>query len=83
MQNKVYCPECNEWVEYEVRQNLIKEYRGVEVNVVENIGYCKECKTDLFVTELEDDNLKRLYKKYQNITGIDATKLYKRLQNNI
>lgn len=67
---KIYCPNCNEYVEYEVRQNLIEEYKGKEVNVIENIAYCKKCGEDLFVEEIEEDNLKRLYEKYRQVAGI-------------
>lgn len=67
---KAFCPECNKWVEYDVRNNLIKEYKGKEVNVTENIAYCSICGTDLFVEEIEEENLKRLYDKYRKVAGI-------------
>ncbi|MCX7903265.1 MAG: DUF4065 domain-containing protein [Caloramator sp.] len=67
---KVYCPNCNEYVEYKVKQNLIKEYKGKEVNIVENIAYCKKCGEDLFVEKIEEDNLKRLYEKYRQVADL-------------
>lgn len=67
---KGFCPECNKWAEYKIRTNLIKEYKGQEVNVVENIAYCSVCGTDIFIEEIEEENLKRLYDKYRDVTGI-------------
>ncbi|MEZ0536650.1 type II TA system antitoxin MqsA family protein [Caldicellulosiruptoraceae bacterium PP1] len=68
--NKAYCPSCNEYVEYSIRQNIIKEYKGKEVNVIENIAQCKKCGTDIFVNEIEEENLKRLYSKYRKVAEL-------------
>ena len=67
---KVYCPECNKNVKYTVNKNVIKEYKGYDVNVEENIANCSECNEDIFVAELEEDNLKRLYDKYRELSDI-------------
>lgn len=69
-ENTEFCPKCNRKVPYTIRENIIKEYKGVEVNIEENIGICNQCGEDIFVMELETDNLKRLYEKYEQITGI-------------
>lgn len=55
---------------YELRENIIKEYKGKVVNIKENIAVCKECGKDIFVPEIEDDNLKRLYAKYGELAGL-------------
>ncbi|CAG7841167.1 hypothetical protein CLOHAE12215_02591 [Clostridium haemolyticum] len=68
--NKAFCIKCNKEVNYTIRKNIIKEYKGVTVNVIENIGVCNECGEDIFVMDLERDNLKRLYEKYEQLTGI-------------
>lgn len=71
MQNNIaFCPKCKRKVQYIIRKNIIEEYKGVEVNVKESIGVCSKCNKDIFVTELETENLKRLYQKYEEITGI-------------
>lgn len=67
---RAYYPECNEWVGYHIRTNLINEYKGKEVNVTENIACCEICGNDIFVEEIEEENLKRLYDKYREVAGI-------------
>ncbi len=67
---KAFCPKCNRKVEYTTRKNVIEEYKGIKVNVQENIAVCSECGEDIFVSELESDNLRRLYDKYRELTGI-------------
>jgi len=66
----VFCTNCNKKVNYSIRKNIIQEYKGQIVNVEENIAVCDECGKDIFATDIESDNLKRLYAKYVEITGI-------------
>lgn len=65
-----FCANCNKKVDYSIRKYIIQEYKGQLVNVEENIAVCDECGEDIFVPAIEDDNLKRLYKKYSEIAGI-------------
>ncbi|GAA0179056.1 DUF4065 domain-containing protein [Clostridium sediminicola] len=67
---KAFCPKCNREVEYTTRKNLIQEYKGVKVNVKETIAVCTECGDDIFVSEIESENLKELYKQYRKLSGI-------------
>ncbi|MBE3578970.1 MAG: YgiT-type zinc finger protein [Caldanaerobacter subterraneus] len=69
MINKAYCSVCEQEVEFKIKKGLIKEYKGVQVNIEENIPYCSRCGTELFVPEIENNNLKRLYKRYEELTG--------------
>ena len=71
---KVYCEKCNEKVEYLVINEVKEEYKNVKVNVEQNIGICSQCKERLYVTELEEANLERLYTKYRELTGIVSPK---------
>ena len=71
---KVYCEKCNEKVEYLIINEVKEEYKNVKVNVEQNIGVCSQCKERLYVTELEEANLDRLYKKYRELTGIVSPK---------
>lgn len=70
MVNKAYCPVCKQKVIFKIKKNLIKEYRGVQVDVEENIPYCSKCSTELFVPEIENDNLERFYSRYEELTGL-------------
>lgn len=65
-----FCANCNKNVSYSIRKNIINEYKGQIVNVEENIAVCNECNSDIFVPDIENDNLKRLYAKYAELTGI-------------
>ena len=67
---KIFCEKCNKKVNYDIRKNTITEYKGQIVNVEENIAVCTECKNDIFVPDIENDNLKRLYAKYGELVGI-------------
>lgn len=71
---KVYCEKCNEKVEYLIINEVKEEYKNVKVNVEQNIGICSQCKERLYVTELEEVNLERLYTKYRELTGIVSPK---------
>ncbi|QJA08579.1 DUF4065 domain-containing protein [Romboutsia sp. CE17] len=67
---KVYCEKCNKKVDYDIISEIKKEYKGVEVNIEQNIGICSECGERLYVTELEEINLDKLYSRYRELTGI-------------
>lgn len=66
---KVYCSNCNEKHNYHIEKEIRKEFRGQIVNVVEDIPKCEKCGNDIFVSPIENENLKRLYKKYSELTG--------------
>jgi putative zinc finger/helix-turn-helix YgiT family protein len=66
----IFCSNCNKKVNYSIRKNVIQEYKGQIVNIEENIAVCDECGKDIFVPDIENDNLKRLYAKYAKLTGI-------------
>lgn len=76
--NKAFCIKCNKEVNYTIRKNIIKEYKGVKVNATENIAVCNECGQDIFKMNLERDNLKRLYTKYEQVTGMIVKSKLKR-----
>lgn len=67
---KVYCAKCDEKVNYSVRREIIKEYKGYEVNVTEKIGMCDTCKSDLYIPEFESENFKNLYERYRELADI-------------
>ena len=79
---RVYCPYCKKEVEYKVEKRDLKEFRGIEVNTFENVAICNECKQDLYVNEIEDENNKRIYQIYREKANIikaeDIIKLRKK-----
>lgn len=68
--NKSYCDNCDKKVDYFVKEETINQYKGYEVNVVERIGVCKSCKSDIYIPELESQNFKNLYDKYRELAGL-------------
>lgn len=66
---KYICPYCNKEVSYHLRDEVIEEYKGKKVEVKVNIAVCDECKNDIFVPSIEDENLKRLYDKYREVVN--------------
>ena len=67
---KVYCPYCKKEVEYKIEKSEVREFKGIEVNTFENIAKCKKCNEDLYINEIENENNKRIYEAYRNITNI-------------
>lgn len=67
---KVYCPYCKKEVEYKIEKRELKEFRGIEVNTFENVAICNECKQDLYVNKIEDENNERIYKIYREKANI-------------
>lgn len=67
---RVYCANCKEKVNYSIRREIIKEYKGYEVNVIEKVGVCDICQNDLYIPELESENFKDLYEKYRELANI-------------
>ena len=67
---KHYCPYCNSEQEYDIDKRIFKEYKGVVVNVEENVPICKKCKNELIIHSIEDENLKRIYNKYREMKNM-------------
>lgn len=67
---KVYCPYCKKEVEYKIEKRELKEFRGIEVNIFENVAICNECNQDLYVNKIEDENNERIYKIYREKANI-------------
>ena len=78
---KHYCPYCNIEQEYYIDKRIFKEYKGVDVNVEENVPICKKCGNELVINNIEDENLKRIYNKYREIKNIITPSEIKNLRN--
>ena len=77
---KHYCPYCNSEQEYYIDKRIFKEYKGVEVNVEENVPICKRCGNELIINYIEDENLKKIYDKYREIKNIITPSKIKELR---
>ena len=78
---KHYCPYCNSEQEYYIDKRKLKEYKGDDVNVEENVPICKKCGNELVINNIEDENLKRIYNKYREIKNIITPSEIKNLRN--
>ena len=67
---RVYCPYCKKEVEYKIEKRDLKEFRAIEVNTFENVAICNECKEDLYVNEIENENNQRIYPIYREKANI-------------
>lgn len=62
----VFCPECRQDVKYSVKTN--RESTKLKGEVYEfdtHTAYCEKCGGEVYVAELEDENLKSLYDAYR------------------
>lgn len=67
---KAYCPFCHKETEYSVEKRNVTKYKGVDINTFENVGVCLKCKNDLYIAELEDENIQRINDAYRRNTGL-------------
>lgn len=67
---KCYCPFCKKETEYSLTKRLIKEFKKVKIDTYENVPICSSCKNDLYVSDIEDKNTKRIYKAYREKTDL-------------
>ena len=63
---KAFCEECRVYETYRVEEiKRIKKIRNKEISFNEKIAYCKECDSEIFVSELRDVNLDAMDKAYR------------------
>ncbi|MGO1818911.1 MAG: type II TA system antitoxin MqsA family protein [Senegalia sp. (in: firmicutes)] len=67
---RVYCSNCDNNVNYSIRKGVIENYKGYKVDVEEKIAVCNVCNNDIYVSEIESENFKRLYSKYKELADI-------------
>ena len=62
----VFCPECRQDVRFSVIEKPDSaELKGEVYEFVSKAAYCHECGTEVYVPEIEDENLKSLYAAYR------------------
>ncbi|SHF79911.1 hypothetical protein SAMN02746089_02570 [Caldanaerobius fijiensis DSM 17918] len=63
---KSYCYFCDKDVEYIVKEEEVHEkLKGVEISYIAKIPYCSECRREIYVAELDDDNIRKAHEKYR------------------
>lgn len=67
---KHYCPYCRNEQEYYLEKRILKEYKGIIIDVEENVPICKKCGNELLINNIEDENLKKIYSKYREVKNI-------------
>jgi len=68
---KFFCPECRKDVEYQIKELVEKkEVRGLEFEYKAERAYCNECESEIFISELHDQNLKKIDTAYREKAGI-------------
>lgn len=71
MNRIVFCSECRQEVRFSVKEKPDSaELKGEVYEFISKIAYCDECGTEVYVPEIEDENLKTLYDVYRQKQGI-------------
>jgi len=66
MNRIVFCPECRQDVKFSVKENVDSaELKGEAYDFTSKTAYCDECGAEVYVPEIEDENLKALYDVYR------------------
>ena len=71
--NKTFCEECRRDVEYIVETATIKgKLKGEEYEYTGKKAVCTECGSEVYVADIEDENLKALYDTYKKSVASDT-----------
>ena len=69
--NMTFCEECRKDVPYSVESSsMIGTLKGEEYGFTGKKAICAECGAEVYVGEIEDENLKILYDAYRQKKGI-------------
>lgn len=68
---KAFCEECRDYVEYQIKEiDRTKEIKDRVINFTEKIAYCSECGSEIFVSELRDENLAAMDSSFRLVEGL-------------
>lgn len=68
---KFICDECNEYVEFFLKDiNIKEEIRGGIVEVIGKEAHCSKCGNEMYIGEIEDNNIDLIDRKYREIVGL-------------
>jgi len=72
---KGFCENCRDTVDYQVKIiDKEKEIKGKTIEYVGKIAYCEECKSEIFVSNIRDYNLKELdaaFREEENLIKVE------------
>jgi hypothetical protein len=70
-----YCYYCDKDVEFTVKEiEITSNLKGVEINYTAKVPYCNECKNEIYIAELDDENIKKANDEYRKQSGIITIK---------
>lgn len=63
---QVFCEECRDYISYDIKEiNRSKEIKDKKIDFKEKIAYCVKCNSEVFISELRDENLAVLEDAYR------------------
>lgn len=67
---KHYCTKCKNFVGYEVKDRIIMEkIKGETITYHEKVAICKKCGAEIYVSELDDENMKMFWEVYREVNS--------------
>ncbi len=76
LEKKTFCEECRRDVRYTIDgTKLAGTLKGVQYDYIGQKAICNECRSEVYVHEVEDYNLKSLYDTYREKNGIVALEI--------
>jgi putative zinc finger/helix-turn-helix YgiT family protein len=73
-----FCEKCRDMVEYSIREvKMTKTIKGKEIEYVGKLAFCNECKSEIFVAEIRDNNLMMLdevFRKKEELITVSEIK---------
>lgn len=71
MPRKEYCFDCDKEVNVTVKEeNIDMNIKGVNFSYLGNIAYCDECGKEVYIAELDEENIKTGNEKYREKLGV-------------
>lgn len=68
---KIFCTECREFIEYNIEEKEVtEELKGKEYTYIAEVTTCPICGEEVYVGEIDDRNMKKLYDEYRKEEGI-------------
>ncbi len=66
-----YCYECDKKVNITLKeQEIATDIKGVNISYIGNIAYCNECGEEVFISNIDDENITKANAKYREAIGI-------------